>query len=1045
MIRYFAGHPTAANLLMVALMLSGLFVLPSMKRETMPEIDKFEVQVSVPYAGAAAAEVEDSICLPLEEATDGISFIDERLCEAKDNLGLMTLKMQEAGDMDQFVADVESAVDSIDSLPAESERPVIEELGRTQGVVSIAISADLPLPQLNQLAEHYRRELLRDPAIPIVRISGFSDHQLQIEVSDYNLRQYGLSVMDLANIIDQQAIDMPAGKVSTPDREYQVRFTEERRTVAELENLVVIKGGDGAEVRLGDIAKIYDDFELAEDKITFDGHRAALLNVEKNSVDDSLRVLEAVRDFVDRENENLPEGMKLTLTQDSASIVADRLQMIMANAWQGLILVALALYLFFSGRYVFWVVMGLPVSFLGSFALITAMGVSINMISLVGLLIAIGILMDDAIVLSESIASEHREGRSPLEAVINGTKRVARGVLSSFATTVMVFGGLVFIKGDMGQVLKVLPIVLISVLLISLIEAFLILPAHLRHALEHKSRPPAWKQAFAKRFDGWRENMGRAADWAVKYRYAFVGGVFGLFLVTISLMTSGIVKFQGFPTLEGDLLQARILMPQGTSLVDMEKLVDKQLKTLDQVASEFSENERAPLVNHTSVTFGVNGDAFESGPHVATINVDLLAAEGRNTSMDELRHAWREAAGDTPGAIAILYKEPALGPAGRAIHLRLAGLELDQLKAASIRLQNWLRGYDGVVNVVDDLRPGKPQLTVKMREGSYASGLDASNVANQLRAAYQGMEIDEIQYRGETYEIQVRMDANSRGALSRFDELVIIHPATKQRVPLIAVADIEMNREYARIQRIDGERVVSVFADVFTEKANAGQVLGDTQEKFLSELTREFPGLRVDMQGEMKNSEVTGKSIGRALLIGAIGIYLLLSMQFRSYVEPLIVLVAIPLALIGVIWGHLIMGQNMSMPSMMGFVSLAGIVVNDSILLVEFVKRRVREGMDVHSAASRASRDRFRAIFLTSLTTVAGLLPLLFETSLQAQVLVPLVTSIVFGISSSTILILLVLPALYGILEDFGFTEPQEESDGEDVLVPAPMAPAPSS
>ncbi|WP_413665525.1 efflux RND transporter permease subunit [Microbulbifer sp. CNSA002] len=1027
MIRFFAIHPTAANLLMVGLMLAGFFVLPTMKRETMPEIDKFEVQVSVFYPGAATAEVEDSICLPLEEATDGIPFIDERRCEAADNLGVMKLKMQEAGDMGQFLADIESAVDAIDSLPAESERPVIEELGRTQPVVSVALSADLPLIQLNQLAEHYRRELLRHPLVPIVKISGFSDHQLQVEISDYNLRQYGLSVADLAAIIDKQAIDMPAGKVTAPDREYQVRFTEKRRTAAELEELIVVKGMDGAEVRLGDIATIHDSFEKEEDKITFDGQRAALLVVQKNSVDDSLRVLEAVREFVQAENAHLPEEMRLILTQDSASIVADRLRMIITNAWQGLILVALTLYLFFSGRYVFWVVMGLPVSFLGAFAVITALGISINMISLVGLLIAIGILMDDAIVLSESVATEYRDGRTPLQAVVIGTKRVARGVISSFFTTVIVFSGLAFIKGDMGQVLKVLPIVLISVLVVSLIEAFLILPAHLHHALSYKENPSAWKVAFAQRFELWREYVGRVADKAMEYRYAFVGGVVGLFFVTVSLLPAGLVKFQGFPTLEGDLLQARILMPQGTSLVEMEKLVAYQKKALYLAAGNLSGKEVAPLIEHISVTYGVNGDAFESGAHVATINVDLLAAEVRHTSISELRRAWSKAAGDIPGAIAILYKEPSPGPAGRAIYLRLAGLDIDQLKGISIRLQNWLRSYEGVVNVLDDLRPGKPQLTVQMREGVYASGIDASVVATQLRAAYQGTEIDEVQYQGETYEIRVRMDEPSRSALSRFDELVIIHPETRQRVPLMAIADIEMHRDYARIQRINGERVVTVFADVFTERANASEILLDTQQNFFAPLEQEFPDLRVTMKGEIENSLITGLSMGKALLIGAIGIYLLLSLQFRSYTEPVIVMMAIPLALIGVVWGHIIMGQNITMPSMMGFVSLTGIVVNDSILLVEFVKLRVRKGMDFHTAASQASRDRFRAIFLTSLTTVAGLLPLMFETSLQAQILIPLVTSIVFGISSSTVLILLVLPALYGILKDFGLTERIQE------------------
>lgn len=1023
MIRFFVSHPTAANLLMAALLISGLVVLPTMQRETMPEIEKFEVQVLVAYPGASASEVEDSICLPLEDATDGISFTDERRCEAQDNRGLMVLKMLEAGDMGQFVDDVKAAVDGIDDLPAQSEIPVVEELGRTSPVVSVAISADLPLPQLNQLAEQYKQQLLQLDDIPVVRISGFSDHQLKIEISDHSLRQYGISVSELAGIIDQQAIDMPVGNVETPERDYQVRFTEERRTVEELAELVVIRGERGAEVRLGDIARIRDGFEVAEEKIEFDGRRAALLEISKNDIDDSLRVLEVVQDFVERENRRLPAGMELVLTQDQASIVSDRLQMLVTNAWQGLILVAATLYLFFSARYTFWVVMGLPVSFLGSFVLISAMGVTLNMISLVGLLIAIGILMDDAIVISESIASEYRSGRSALDAAVIGCKRVARGVISSFATTVMVFGGLLFLEGDMGQVLKVMPMVLIAVLLVSLLEAFLLLPAHLHHALAKNETVPLWKQRFSERFEGWREGVGSLAERAVRYRYGFVGAVLALFLLSVSLLPAGIVKFRGFPDMDGDILQARILMPQGTSLAATEQLVELQLQNLDRVAEVLSEQEESPLVRHVSVNYGVNADAFERGPHVATISVDLLPAERRKTTIDELRNAWRESVGDVPGAIAILYKEPALGPAGRPIFFRLAGNEFTELAAASQALQTWLRGYEGVIDVVDDLRPGKPQLKVRLREGAFASGLDASTVAMQLRAAYQGIEIDEVQFGGETYEIQLRMDKTSRGLLSRFDEFAIVHPQTKQAVPLIAIADIESARDYARIQRVDGLRTVSVYGDVLSQFANSGEVIADTEANFLPSLRESYPGLRISIEGETKNSKITGQSIGQALLLGAIAIYLLLSLQFRSYVEPVIVMLAIPLAFIGVIWGHLLMGLELSMPSMMGMVSLAGIVVNDSILLVEFVKLRAREGMSIHDAASQASRDRFRAIFLTSLTTVAGLLPLLFETSLQAQILVPLVTSIAFGISVSTLLILFVLPALYGILEDFGFTE----------------------
>ncbi len=1028
MIRYFAAHPTAANILMFVILLLGIAALPGIEKETFPEIKLYKVQVTVSYPGAGAAEVEEGICNRLEDNTDGISFLEERSCEARDNVGILVLDMQESGDLQQFIDDVRSAVDGITDFPDDAEDPVIDELGRTSAVVSVAISAQLSQPELKALAEHYRDRLLALPEVPMVEVSGFSTHELSVRVKAETLRRYRLSIQDIAILIQQQAVDLPAGILEADQLSYQIRVENERRTVDELSDLVVLNDEKGGRLRLGDIATIADEFTDREVRVELNGRPAALLQVKKNTGDDTLTVFNAVKSFVDDENSLLPESTRLVITQDSASIVEDRLQLLVRNGWQGLLLATLALFLFFSWRYTFWVALGLPVSFIGGLMIMSIFGITINMISMVALLMAIGILMDDAIVISESIESEYQTGKPPLQAAVDGIQKVGRGVLSSFATSAMLFGSLLFLKGDMGQVLGVLPVVLLSVLIISLVEAFLILPHHLTHSLQHHKNQdkPAWRQYFERKFDGLRDEVGKIADLAIRYRYLTLGTAIGLFVITISLFPAGVIKFKAFPDLEGNVLEARIIMSQGTPFDRTEAIVASLLTSLDQARLRLPPEDEGELIRHIQVFYSNNADAGEEGAHLATISLDLLDSERRNTSLNELRRLWLETTGSIPDAVSVQFKEPVLGPAGQAISIRLQHDDLQQLSNASWELQTWLNGYPGVSNVMDDLRLGKPQFTVSLRPGSLVSGLNAQQLAQQLRAAYQGVKVDDI-YRGrEAYEINVKLDTDRENALRDFEQLSLFNNQGVD-IPLNAIANVDEKREFSRIIRVDHQRTVTISGDIDADIANTNEIIGDTRARFLDGLQQRYPGMYISLEGEVKNARETNQSVLMGFLLGIAGVYFLLSFQFRNYREPLVVLMNIPLALIGVVWGHKLMGLDITMPSMIGFVSLAGIVVNDSILLVEFVKRRSLEGLSLHNAAGQAVRDRFRAIFLTSITTIAGMLPLLSETSLQAQVLVPLVASVVFGMMSSTVLLLLVLPASYAIMEDMGIREIDED------------------
>ncbi len=1032
MITFFAKHPTAGNLLMLFLVVLGLSALPTLQRETFPDFAAQKLQVTIAYPGASAEDVEEAICQRLEDAIDGISDVVEMTCEAREGVSISVVEMEEGGDITRFMDDVKTEVDAIDSFPEQAELPVIKELGRTDQVVSIAITGPMSVRDLKAYAEQVKEQMQQLPNVSQIDITGFSDHQLRIEVPTLALRQYGLSMSDIANSIARQGIDLPSGSLETKDQDLLIRFTDLRRTPEELADLIIVSADSGAEIRLENIATISDRFERNEDKIFFNDKRAAVLQVIKNKQQDTLVVMDTVSRFLEKQRSMAPAGVEYFVTQDKSSIVRDRLSLLLKNGAQGLVLVFLTMWLFFQGRFAFWVAMGLPISFLGALYFMSILGLSINMITMVALLIAIGLLMDDAIVISENIATHLRKGKNSLEAAIAGTRQVAPGVIASFLTTIAVFGPLAFLAGNMGKVLQFVPMVLILVIAVSLIEAFLILPHHLAHSLKHHEKDTSkFRQAFDNKLANFRDHtLGRMADFAVHQRYWFIGAIIALFLLSIGMLVGGKLKFQAFPDIEGDIIEARILLPQGTPLWRTEEVVMRITDGMKSVDKAFTplQPDKQQLVRNIQVRFNKNLDANETGAHVATVTVDLLTAEKRSGHLDDIINRWRKEVGEIPDLIALNFKEPTIGPGGIPLEIRLKGIKLDQLKQASLELQEWLSRYKGVFDLSDDLRPGKPELRLRLRDGALALGLDASTIANQLRAAFYGTTASEIQVGPEAYELDVRLADRDQTTLTDVESFRIT-TAKGDQIPLSAVAIIEQDRGYARIKRINGARTVTITGDMDTRLANVREVIEHTKQAFLPDLLKRYPDVSTSIEGQSKETNKTAASMLRGFSIGLVGIFILLSFQFRSYVEPLVIMMVIPLALIGVIWGHLLMGLSLTMPGVIGFASLSGIVVNDSILLVEFFKLRVREGHPVVEAAKLASRERFRAVLLTSVTTIAGLTPLLLEKSMQAQILIPLATSIVFGLLTTTALVLLVIPAMFSILDDFGVLAENPEKE----------------
>lgn len=1025
MIRFFARHPTAANLLMLTLILLGLVSLPKLKRETFPEFAPPYILATVVYPGASPEQVEQNICLLMEDAIDGLSNIEETRCEAVEGSAGMVVKLDDQADISRMLVDIQTQINAISNFPSDIEPPMVRELDWNEPVVDVAIAANTDWVGLKAYAEELKQTLKRDFDVPLVSVAGFSDKQIRIEVRENALRQLGLSIADIASQVSAQNINLPSGNVELETKSLLIRFDERRIAADTLGQVVVAADSDGGVIRLQDIATITERFELDEQQVWFDGKPSALLKISKNKADDALRIKDKVVQFVEAEQARAPEGVTLNLTNDFSSLLWDRLTMMSRNAWQGVILVFGVMWLFFSLRYSFWVAAGLPVAFLGSFFLMAQLGLSINIMSLVALLMAIGIMMDDAIVISESIASHIDRGQKLEDAVLNGVKKVLPGVVSSYLTTVCIFGSLIFLQGEMGAVLRVVPMVLILVLTLSLVEAFLILPHHLQHSLAKagKAKPDlALKRYFLERFEAFRAGtLAVLVTRVVVWRYAFVGGVIAMLLISIALLVSGAVRFVGFPELDGDIAEARVILPPGSSLAQTESVVATLVASANRVSERWSAEKEGgqPLVEHITEQFNFNADADESGQHIATVRLDLLGAESRTTLIDDFLTEWERETGVLTEPISLVFKQPAMGPGGRDFDIRLQHDDLDELKQASVAIQQFIGQFQGVSGVLDDMRPGKEEVKLTLRPGAEAFGVNGQLIARQLRAAYFGQTADEVQVGPESIEIDVRLDADDAGDLQGFANFPIVLPDGSQ-VPLSTVAELNYQRNFVRIQRIDGIRTLSVFGDVVQSQVSIGDVLAQLKADVVPRLEVQFPGLKVLFEGQSRDSAETGRSMGIGFALGLFGIFVILSFQFRSYLEPFVVLLAIPLALIGVLWGHWLLGHPLSMPSLMGFVSLAGVVVNDSILLVQYIRHHLYEGEDIYDAVVRASQERFRAVFLTSLTTAAGLLPLLLETSLQAQVVKPLVISIVFGIFTSTLLVLFMIPAAYAILADFG-------------------------
>ena len=1028
MIDYFARHPTAANLLMLALVLVGAMSLPDLQRETYPEFESDVVQVRASYPGADAETMDETVVARLEDVLDGAEDIVALSSSAREGSASVSIELADGADVEVAVAEIEAAVRTITDFPVDMDDPSVAAQSRTRSVATLAVTGPMSGRDLKLYLERLKRRLLTDPDISQVSIAGFSTHRLQVTLDQAALVRYDLDLGAVADAISSQSVDSPLGELEARGHTLLVRYEDKRVSVARLSEVVVATGDSGGEVRLADVATVSDAFSVEEEQTYFNGERAGMLIVSKAASEDSLEVVAALERFVAEQEASKPEGVSLTIINDTGSVIEDRLGLLVENGVEGLLLVFLTLWLFFDLRLAFWVAAGVPVSFLSAMWVMSMTGQSLNMMTMMGLLVAIGLLMDDAIVLAENVATHLQAGRAPLAAATEGVKEVAGGVLSSFATTVCVFVPLSAIEGSIGRTLQVIPAVLVAVLAMSLIEAFLILPNHLGHALRPMSA--ATRGGARARFDAGFERLrergiGRLVDLAVRRRYAAVGLALAALLAASGAVSGGKLRYQAFPDTEGDVVEVSLEMPAGTSLEATKRETDRMVAAAKRVSAEFSsaQPDGQELVVNTSVRFNYNRNADDSGPHLATVSVDLLSVEVRETTLADFTAAWRDALGPIPSAVAVGFgRGGRRGPAGNAIEVRVQGDDLGRIDEAADAVRAYFAAVSGVSDLADDLELGTAQVRVRLRPGVGSPGLTGSTVASQIKSALAGVTIETVFDRGEEYEVFVELERLHRDSVHDLETLPIAL-GDGNKVPLGAVAVVEQARGYGSVSRREGLRTVTVTASLDREQQNLAALMAEFRADGLPDIAASYPDLEFAIGGESEDSAATLGSMARGGLLGLLAIFVVLSLQLRTYIEPLLVMLAIPFAFVGVVAGSLLIGVPLSSQSVLGFVSLAGIVVNDSILLMLFIKKARVEGRTVIEAAQQASRDRFRAVLLTSATTIAGLMPLMFETSRQAQMLIPVATSIVFGLAASTVLVVVLIPAAYVVLADLGLID----------------------
>ena len=1024
-------NPVAANLLMIVIIVVGGMSVYNLRRETFPQISFDIISVRTVFPGATPEEIEESVVVKIEEAIQGVEGIQDIFSQSRESSGVVLARLKPGVDNRRALEDIQSQVEKVDTFPEDAEPPIYEELSERRKVINIAIYGEQPERTLKEVATRVRDDLLASEFISQIRLVGTRDYEISIEVSEESLRRHGLTFEEIRRVVQRSSLNLPGGSIKTPTQDIVVRTAGQRYTGLEFALLPLLTRDDGTVVTLDEVARVRDGFVEAWRIGRFNGTPSVLVSVFRTNEEDALVISDAVRAYVDEQAPRLPAGLSMSVWADDSAVTKGRLELLSRNGLQGLFLVLLSLWLFMNMRLAIWVAAGLVVALLAGLWILDLYGGTLNMITMFAFIMALGMLVDDGIVVGENIYSHWRRGKSPVQAAIDGAGEVALPVIGAVSTTMAAFVPLFIMEGILGKFVAIMPVAVVAVLLGSLLECMLILPPHLAHALPEGGYQ-THRRGVRRLAQRMRNGIDGALDWfiesvympllrrAMAWRLVVAASALSILMLMFGLLLGGHLNFELFPDRDTDTIVARVTMPQGTPLAQTAATTARLEAAGRQLDDHFRPSDPGSegVVKQIMTVVGINTDFEpEVGSHIGEVTVELLAAEQRGISSTLLADKWRELSGDVPDALELIFMSEDIFPVGKPIEVRLMGDNFTEMREAAARLEAELGTYPGVLDISNDFRPGKMEIQLALKPAGRVLGITLADLAGQVNQGFFGAEALRLQRGRDDVKVVIRYPEAERRSLGDLDNIRIRTPNGSE-VPFHEVATATLRRGFSVIKRSDRQRALSVMADVDSTKANAEKILADLQADYLPRMLADYESMRYSFEGQHKETQRSVGSLFRGFIIAMLLVYTILAVIFRSYAQPLVVMSVIPFGLIGAVIGHLIMGHVLSLISLFGLVALSGVLVNDSLVLVDFINRSRSQGMPLFEAVLAGGRQRFRAIILTSVTTVAGLSPILFEKSVQAQFLIPMAISMSFGLMGATALVLVLVPALYLLLYD---------------------------
>ena len=1007
LIGWFATNHVAANLMMFAIILGGIVSIIVLKKETMPEFQTDRIDIQVRYLGAAPEEVESGVILRIEEAIETIEGIREMDAKASEGVGIVTVEVEEGVELPDMIDKLKLAVDGISTFPAETERPIISEARFRNQVINVQLAGDLDEAAMKELADSIREEIVGLPNVSFAQVMGSRPFEISIEVSEANLRQYGLTLDSVARTIGRWSLDLPGGAIRSAAGDIRLRATGQAYTGQEFENIVLLSRPDGTRVRLRDVATIRDGFSEEDSYSFFDGKRSFGINVMATEEENPLDVSAEVRAYVERRNATLPPEAQLTVWADTSTFLEGRLNMMLKNMALGAVLVLCILGFFLHLKVAAWVILGMSVAFLGAFALMPFTGVTINMMSLFAFILVLGIVVDDAIIIGESAYAETEERGYTLANIVRGAQRVAVPATFGVLTTIMAFVPMLFQTGRTSAFAAAIAWVVILCLVFSLIESKLILPSHLammRSSHGKKRGISDWAGDKLKLFIERRYTP--FLKLAIEYRWMTLTTFVGIMILMGGLVAGGYVRVVFFPEMEADFVNARVELQEGAP----ESLITEIVQEMDAALREVDVDLQAELGIESNTVQHVF--AYIQGGAIGQFTVMLKEGGEREVSPKVVENRWREKIGEIAGTKELRFFSGMSMGSGPPISFRLTGRDIGQLEQAGDELAAHLRTYDGLFEIQSSANAGPEEIKLSIKPEAEALGITLADLASQVRQAFYGAEAQRIQRGDSEVRVMVRYPRSERQSIGNLENMWIRLPDGRE-LPFSAVADYKLEPGYNSISRIDGKRTITVSANADTNVVEPGAISTAVTAAAVPSLLQRYPGVQVGAGASARERSSSVVEMLQGFMYALLGIYILMAVPLRSYLQPLIIMTVIPFGLIGAAVGHMIFGYAMNAISALGFFALTGVVVNDSLILVHYINRRIDEGAGPLQAALEGGARRFRPILLTSLTTFFGLVPIVFEGSMHAQMVIPMALSLAFGILFATTITLILIPCLY--------------------------------